>query len=300
MISSKMQQKGFEMKKLGRITLALAMLTTATVTQARNKVIYGPDDRKDLHEVKRALHLDLAASTAAMIEKNSITTDGDSVTISSSTLESRGICASEKFSQQQTAAMCSGFLVGEDLLVTAGHCIQSKSDCRRYNWVFNYAHKEKNSDINVTTEDVYGCKEIIERTLDNSTMDDYALIRLDRKVVNRTPLTVRKEGKIESGTKIVVIGHPTGLPTKVADNAWVRDNNRDKYFAANLDTFGGNSGSAVFNADTGVVEGILVRGEQDYEYDYSQGCRVVFKCKDNGCRGEDVTRITNIQALMEM
>jgi V8-like Glu-specific endopeptidase len=131
-------------------------------------------------------------------------------------------------------------------------------------------------------------------------MNDYALIRLDRKVVGRTPLKYRKSGKIAEGQEIVVIGHPTGLPTKVAGGANVRENHRDVFFNANLDTFGGNSGSAVFNADTGEVEGILVRGEQDYEYDWSKGCRVVYKCTDDGCRGEDVTRITNIEALMNM
>ena len=287
------------MKNLGRITLTLVLLLTATVSQARNKVIYGKDDRKDLHEVQKALYLDLASSTAAMIERDRISTDGSDVTINSSTLESRGICKSERFSQQSTAAMCSGFLVGEDLLVTAGHCIRSKSDCRSYKWVFGYAHDEAGKGITMTSDDVYGCSEIIERDLNNSTMDDYALIRLDRKVTNRTPLTVRKEGQVETNTPIVVIGHPTGLPTKVAAGSNVRDQ-KDKYFVANLDTFGGNSGSAVFNADTGVVEGILVRGEQDYEYDYNQGCRVVYKCADDGCRGEDVTRITNIQALMSM
>ena len=36
------------------------------------------------------------------------------------------------------------------------------------------------------------------------------------------------------------------------------------YFTANLDTYRGNSGSPVFNAITHKVEGVLVRGEQDF------------------------------------
>ena len=40
-----------------------------------------------------------------------------------------------------------------------------------------------------------------------------------------------------------------------------------------------------------------MRGETDYKYDWDKGCRVVYKCSDNGCRGEDVTKITNIKAL---
>ncbi len=72
---------------------------------------------------------------------------------------------------------------------------------------------------------------------------------------------------------LVVIGRPSGLPTKVADGAQVRSVN-DVFLVANLDTYGGNSGSAVFNAVTGVVEGILVRGDTDYVYNAQLGCRV--------------------------
>ncbi len=45
----------------------------------------------------------------------------------------------------------------------------------------------------------------------------------------------------------------------------------DPWLIANLDTYGGNSGSAVFNAD-GLVEDILVRGARDYVLDVVNGC----------------------------
>jgi hypothetical protein len=106
-----------------------------------------------------------------------------------------------------------------------------------------------------------------------------------------------KGGKIDDRTPIVVIGHPSGLPTKIAGGAKVRDNSNDIFFSANLDTFGGNSGSAVFNEKSGEVVGILVRGENDYVNDKDRECQVVNKCADNECRGEDVTRIENIRQL---
>jgi len=72
----------------------------------------------------------------------------------------------------------------------------------------------------------------------------------------------------------------------------VRDASPTGYFVANLDTYGGNSGSAVFNAKTGVIVGILVRGENDYIY---QGdCRVSNVCQATGCRGEDVTKLSAV------
>src|SRR5205814_1482337 len=112
----------------------------------------------------------------------------------------------------------------------------------------------------VPAAEVYGCKELLGRE-QVGTGADWALIRLDRAVVGHQPLKINASGSIEKGTEIVVIGHPAGLPTKVAGNAAVRDASKEGFFVANLDTFGGNSGSAVFNAKTGQIEGILVRGE---------------------------------------
>ncbi|OIQ17467.1 MAG: hypothetical protein BM556_11720 [Bacteriovorax sp. MedPE-SWde] len=290
------------MSKLGMISLGLFVLTFSTPVHAMNKVVYGTDDRRDIYQETNAEYIDLAASTAAMIPNQKMNALGDDVTIAGSTLGQQGICSDAKFADHVTAANCSGFLVGEDLLVTAGHCMKSMGDCNGSKWVFGYAYETSDitSSITVSKENVYGCKEIIEQDLSGSTQMDFALIRLDRKVTDREPLKVRTEGKIDNAENIVVIGHPTGLPTKIADNAWVRNNHSNVFFSANLDTFGGNSGSAVFNAETGVVEGILVRGEQDYVYDWSKGCRVPKQCTNDSCRGEDVTRITNVTKLMEI
>ena len=292
--------KGSGMKQL-RMMVLMATVLMAFSVSARDKVVYGEDDRLDLFEVQDNLHLTLASSTAAMIRGGSLQTNGDVTTITGSTLQQRGICAGEKFADQLTAANCSGFLVGPDLLVTAGHCIRSQSDCQTYKWVFDFAvDSEGKASFEVPSSNVYGCKEIIEQSLSRSTMDDYALIRLERNVTDREPLRVRTEGKVENGTPLVVIGHPTGLPTKVAAGAWVRSNGNGVYFQSNLDTFGGNSGSAVFDSETGLVEGILVRGETDYTFDSRRGCRVPKYCSNSGCRGEDVTRITNIKALRDL
>ena len=266
---------------------------------ASDKVVYGVDNRVDLFQSEVPLFYDLAHSTAAMIRNSDLTTDGESVTINGNTLESRGICSTARFAKQITAASCSGFLVGPNLLVTAGHCITSQRDCESFSWVFDYNVKSEDQslDFSVDTSSEYKCSKIISQDLSRSTKNDFALIRLDREVSDRTPLEFRQEGEVELDTPLVVIGHPSGLPTKIADGAWVRSNESEYYFVTNLDTFGGNSGSAVFNTDTGVVEGILVRGEQDYVWD-SRGCRVPKVCDENECRGEDVTRITVVSELI--
>jgi hypothetical protein len=68
------------------------------------------------------------------------------------------------------------------------------------------------------------------------------------------------------------------------------------FFVANLDTYGGNSGSPVFNSETHKVEGILVRGETDFTT--IGACTVSMRCPNTGCRGEDCTRITEFAHLI--
>lgn len=265
------------------------------------KVIYGEDNRKDVYDSTNASFIELSKSTAAMINGANLKSvlNGE-VEITGATLQGRGICAQERFSQQISAANCSGFLVAGNKLVTAGHCIKTEADCAKYKWVFDYkVDSADQGKVNVPSTSVYSCKKIIARSLDNATKDDYAFIELDRTVTDRQPVKLRKSGKVSKGTELVVIGHPTGLPTKISDGAKVRSLS-SKFFSANLDTYGGNSGSAVFNVETEEVEGILVRGETDYVYNSALGCQVSNKCADDGCRGEDVTFITNVPGLKNL
>lgn len=283
-----------------KIAIATALLITATVNAGTKgtKVIYGDDNRVDVINSTNAMYVELSKSTAGMIPKHKISPLGNGeVKLTAGSLQSRGMCASERFSEQPTVANCSGFLVGEDLLVTAGHCVRSNSDCKKNRWVFDYKiDHDGQSQVNVPETSVYECKKVINTVLSRSSSDDFALIQLDRKVTDRRILDYRQSGKITVGEDLVVIGHPTGLPTKIADGAKVKSLS-GKFFSANLDTYGGNSGSAVFNANTGMIEGILVRGATDYVYDRAQGCQISNVLGQTEGKGEDVTYITNIPEL---
>ncbi len=290
------------MKKLVHVTLLT--LSLGPVIAATPKVIYGDDNRVYAEESNNDFYKKLAASTAVQIKNSNLELvkdeAGASYKVNPEKLQDSfaKVCADEEFSQSANAGNCSGFLVGDDLLVTAGHCIPSQDACDNAKWAFNYQNDVITKTGNVLdAKDVYSCKTIINQELNNLTKNDFALIQLDRKVEGREPLKFRTEGKVEDGADLVVIGHPSGLPTIIADGAYVRENENDFFFVANTDTFGGNSGSAVFNAETGVVEGILVRGEKDYEYDAKAGCNRPKLCEDDSCRGEDITRITVIPEL---
>jgi len=268
---------------------------TSTSSANSPKVIYGNDDRQDVVNVYDNLWVDKSRSVAGMFSSGalSLLANGDYKVVGK-TLVERGWCSSERFSNQITAPTCTGFLIGEDVLVTAGHCVSKSGDCKNYKWAFDFKIPASTDITAVIPKDsVYGCKAILYTVSSNTTKDDYAVIRLNRKVLDRPALEIRKTGKIADNAALVLMGHPKGLPTKIAGGANVRSNSATKYFVSNLDSYGGNSGSPVLDAVTGVVEGILVRGEAD-SVTTSAGCNVSKVCTDSGCRGEDVTRITNV------
>ena len=290
-LDGKEVQPGAEMKTL----LAEVSSKMMTVEKSLPKVIYGDDDRVDVPDSPSEMLKKLAASTAAMIKADDIAADGS---LPTETLgESFNLCPGERFAEQINPAVCSGFLVRSDVLVTAGHCIRTEADCENYKWAFGFY----NGVTKLEESQVYSCKSILKTVVNSKTSGngaDFAVIQLDRKVEGRKPLAFRQSGQVAKGAGLVVIGHPSGLPTKIAGGANVRSL-ESGYLVANLDTFGGNSGSAVFNATTGEVEGILVRGELDYVSDVVDGnvCKRVNKCANDGCDGEDVTKITVVEGI---
>ena len=262
------------------------------------KVIYGTDDRFDIYESSDSLMKEISRSAASQILNDNITLLDGIYTVKSRTLADEGICKSEPFSDQMAAANCSGFLVAPDTLVTAGHCVNTLSDCDNSSWVFDFANiSSLQTDFKFTKDQVFHCVQILAREKNYVTLNDYAVIKLDREVPGRTPLKYRTSGKAADDAVFTVIGNPSGVPLKIAAAADMRDNSNPIFFSTNSDTYGGNSGSAVIDSRTGIVEGILVRGDKDYTQSDTENCSISVHNDQNGGRGEDATRITNIKIL---
>lgn len=305
------------------LQLAVLSSTFISAAYAGPLVIYGEDNRQEVFDASEAHQL-LAKSTATMIGEDKMTRDpakpglvqfdqhtlkdwlegGDkseseklfSPSVQKAAAEGVSFCDGTRFIEQANPAMCSGFLIAPDLIVTAGHCVELENFCQNYRWVFDFKLDKdtKLAGVDVKEENIYKCKRVVSSTLSGILNLDYGVIQLDRPVLGRAPLEIRNDLKVTEKQSLVVIGNPSGLPTKVAPGAAVRSNVHPNYFSANLDTFQGNSGSAVFNADTGVVEGILVRGEEDFVPNYEKRCIEPKLCANDECRGEDVTRMTTI------
>jgi hypothetical protein len=261
------------------------------ITRDRQRVVYGTDDREDVRNVQNKNVQRVAASVVALVKTEDLVSKAGGYKLrTESYQEAYDLCGSERFASQPIGCFCSGFLVAPDIIATAGHCVESDADLPGVRFVFGFRMRTA-EDANVTfaKDDVYAGKKVIGRQFSGGGAD-WALVRLDRPVIGRAPLAIRRVGKVGNSQKLFVLGHPCGLPLKYAPAAQVRTNSHADFFVANLDTYGGNSGSPVFNAGNRVVEGILVRGETDFVSNGS--CSVSLVCPTSGCRGEDVTRST--------
>ncbi|MCX6952633.1 MAG: serine protease [Verrucomicrobia bacterium] len=283
----------------GRSELAqFSSKTIAATLGARQKSIYEVDDRKDLYDLPAQHVAQTAARGVVSLFRASRVVDNGNNT---STLQVgkfgqlNSLCEEERFFHQPAGAFCTGFLVAPDVIATAGHCVD-ENNATTIRFVFGFRMIDANlSQIVIPNEDIYaGAKVLGRRLVQDGT--DWCLVRLDRPVKNGTILSLRRQNKIADKQSVYVIGHPCGLPVKYADGAFVRENNQGTFFTANLDTYGGNSGSPVFNADTHEVEGILVRGATDF---VPVGmCMMSAVCPTSGCNGEDCTRTTEFAPLV--
>jgi S1-C subfamily serine protease len=269
---------------------SVATADLARMVQDRQRVVYGVDNRKDLYQVTSASVRKAAAAVVALVKAGDLTANADgSFTLATESYQhAYDLCGNEPFVSQPIGCFCSGFLVAPDVIATAGHCVKSQADLARIRFVFDFRMKDASTArTSFPAADVYEGRALIGRKLaDDGT--DWALVRLERRVTGRAPVAVRTSGKVAASQSLFVIGHPCGLPQKYAPGARVRDNAPGPFFVANLDTYGGNSGSPVFNAANRKVEGILVRGENDFVTNGT--CYVSLVCPTTGCRGEDVTR----------
>ncbi|OFZ46871.1 MAG: hypothetical protein A2381_04535 [Bdellovibrionales bacterium RIFOXYB1_FULL_37_110] len=256
-----------------------------------SKSIYGEDDRYEASNHPDQHLLEQSRSVAAMVHANKLllSDNPNIIDFKKTTLNEileHGLCPGERYADQYSLATCSGFLISPDTILTAGHCVENEKDCVRYKWIFDF----DNHSNYFTQDNVYGCKQVIKQSLYHSRrkIKDFSLVQLDRPVTGRTPLAFNRVDSLKPSSTLAVIGHPSGLPLKIASNGkkqnWSEEEKkhfltyifkRFWFFRASLDSFAGNSGSPVINTKTHLVEGILIEGAPDYTltFEFGEPCQ---------------------------
>lgn len=267
------------------------------VVKEKQKAVYGVDDRIEVCALpENSQEYKDADSVVALFRAWKVIDNGDGTSslLTNNFGEDFNLCVGERFRDQPIGTFCSGFLVAPDIIATAGHCVNADNltDIR---FIFGFRmNKSGTVETVINNKEIYRGVELIGRQQVGDG-PDWSLVRIDRSVTNHHIASIRRDGKVSDQQTLHVIGHPCGLPAKFAGGAKVRSNLLDGFFVANLDTYGGNSGSPVFNSEH-MVEGILVRGETDFVLQST--CNVSLVCPDTGCRGEDCTRTTKFQQLV--
>jgi len=294
---------------LGRACLLFAVILTVACGPAEEifvgeisaPVVYGTDDRREVFahpdpELQRVAR----ESIVALIQTTRLNRLEDgSYSISAFSLkDEQGLCDDELFANQPVAASCSGTLIDDDLVLTAGHCISPQRPCDRFSYVFNYYLEGPSQLAPIQDEDVYRCERVfLERDakIDEVT-PDYVVIQLDRPVEGlHAPADVRPASPLEQDAPLSMIGFGSGLPAKIDSGASVADPRTQEhdFFIANLDAFEGHSGSATFDSNAQLA-GILIGGRvPDYVVAPDEDCARVNVFRDSEA-GEVVHDISTI------
>jgi len=277
----------------------------ALVTDTTASVVYGSDDRVEVFNHPDPELRDIAEqSIVALIPSFRISRepDGTYSLFTESLGDLRDLCEDELFGEQPTAAACSGVLIDDDLVLTAGHCIDTRTPCDTYSYVFNYYYDQPNRLTEIRDEDVYSCRRVVSQDSapSNEYTPDFAIIQLDRPVEgDQARAVIRPATALAEQEALAMIGFGSGLPAKIDSGASVADRRADTldYFVANLDAFQGHSGSATFDSENRLA-GILIGGRTpDYAYEEGEDCRRVQVYQDAQA-GEVVHNIAPIVASL--
>lgn len=268
--------------------------------------IHGQDDRLEVFQAdasKRAL----ADSVASLWEESSLKYDPKSGTyklLTENYGEKLGLCPTEAFREQPAGPNCTATLVGEDVLLTAGHCVLDDKACAQSRFVFGFAITDPGGSApsSVPSTEVYACAEVVSRYVNpngaRAVRADYALIRLDRKVSGHRIVPISRDDGLAEGDAVFTMGYPFGLPLKVAGGATVRDVSAPGFFVSDVDALVGNSGSPIFNERTNAIEGVLFAGDDDLAWNDDETCYILHRGVQDEGIGEWATKASLFRALI--
>jgi V8-like Glu-specific endopeptidase len=160
--------------------------------------------------------------------------------------------ALENSPSDSASKFCSGTLIDKNLFLTASHCVDSGVIGKAV--AFNY-EKSKGS-TSLEKQDHYKVIDVLEDG--DSSVLDYAIIKLEGNPGEKYGITPIKVEMPEDGHLLTIIQHPKGQPKQVESGPKVGVSGVYMSYA-DLDTEPGSSGSGVLNKD-GFLVGVHTNG----------------------------------------
>ncbi len=249
---------------------AAAAPTGAPAVPPKEKAVkvgyYGTDDRQLYSQMPRGLRAS-ADAVAAVFDAGDVKENGERATLKlKKAKDHHHFCKDTKFEGEPVGAHGTAFLIHPTLLLSAGHVVAPK-DCAGTRFVFGFTDAV-GFDGEVPAANVYRCKRLVKHVKEDFRSGrDFAIIELDRPVTDRAPLEL-DFALPKKGDLVFALGHPLGHTLTYSGMGPARQIYADSgYYVAEIDVFGGNSGSPVFSDNRKVV-GIATHGQEDHAVAY--------------------------------
>ena len=246
-----------------------------------SEIVYGNDDRIEVFQAPAAIQRRTSASVVVLVPRSLLEDTGGKLSAAATFADSQGMCERERFSQQPSAAFCTGVLVDWDLVLTAGHCADLLS-LGEMAIVPGYYYADEQRLLSDTVAP-FSVVEVVAERHDPPTSAvrlDYAWLRLDRPVAAPlAPAPIRRSATpLDVLAPLTAVNAGGGLPLKIDQGGSVRDPRPEALdcFLADTDTLHGASGGAAFDEDLSLV-GVMVRGSEDVVWDADEGCWYSFE-----------------------
>lgn len=147
---------------------------------------------------------------------------------------------------------CTGTLIGQDLFLTASHCVSSSTPSHFV--AFRYERKAGSTALE--TQELFKIKAVVEEGAKKGV--DYAIVRLERPAGATFGVTKMRPQDPKDSAVLAIIQHPSGEPKQIeAGKLQGLSGNYLRY--ADIDTLPGSSGSGVLDAD-GYLVGVHTNG----------------------------------------
>ncbi len=243
------------------LSIFFVFLSLLRASQATIDVEF--ETRVNLSELSQK-HEDLSRSIAAMIPKKWFikTKIKDKYLLTYKNLKSeKNFCNGEKFLEQPSIAKCTGSLISDTRILTAGHCLDQadlQKSCDDYFWVFDYkkdffsqtaafpgkAETLYSKNLLTLGKEIFECQTVLSSSYSKNKLD-FAVLKLKQKP-NRKEIIIERDDK--ASVSQVSLGFPNGVPMMGNRGALYLSKKRNLAYN-NMYAPIGSSGSPVFNRE---------------------------------------------------